>query len=434
MGNFSRFIFHSPTKVMAASFLLSLLLSSCAATGNSKSSSAPATSLPSVSVTLPSTPLSSSFAYGMDCSSLAMIEELGGKFYDQRGKEADFFALLKAGGANTIRLRLWVDPTSGSGASYGGGHNDLATSLALAKRASAAGLSLCLDFHYSDFWTDTGHYLSPKFWEGASDKPTRLASYTQTALNAFKKEGLSVSFCQIGNETNNGLAGVALSSFDAPASDCVALFKAGVDAAKEVYPSVKTILHISEIQHGPTMANFFKSLKAEGVAYDVCGVSYYPYWHGGISNLGDVLNACASLSGKPVMVMETAWGFTDETNENVHNQFSSSGYGKVGGYATSAQGQADELSSIAAVLAKIPNQAGAGLFYWEPGWLPLKKSYWATKEGAAYLDGKTGLSEAELAQAYPESTLLGSWSNQALFDYQGKALPSLYTYAHLQGQ
>jgi arabinogalactan endo-1,4-beta-galactosidase len=43
-----------------------------------------------------------------------------------------------------------------AGQGYGGGDNDLATTLALAKRAKAQGMKLLLDFHYSDFWTDPG--------------------------------------------------------------------------------------------------------------------------------------------------------------------------------------------------------------------------------------------------------------------------------------
>jgi arabinogalactan endo-1,4-beta-galactosidase len=39
---------------------------------------------------------------------------------------------------NYVRLRLWVDPQS-RGQGYGGGDNDLATTLALAKRAKAQG-------------------------------------------------------------------------------------------------------------------------------------------------------------------------------------------------------------------------------------------------------------------------------------------------------
>lgn len=45
----------------------------------------------------------------------------------------------KENGVNYVRLRLWVDPQSASGEDYGGGNNDLATTLALAKRAKAQG-------------------------------------------------------------------------------------------------------------------------------------------------------------------------------------------------------------------------------------------------------------------------------------------------------
>jgi arabinogalactan endo-1,4-beta-galactosidase len=57
----------------------------------------------------------------------------------------------------------WIRKCAGQG--YGGGDNDLAATLALAKRAKAQGMKLLLDFHYSDFWTDPGKQFKPKAWE-----------------------------------------------------------------------------------------------------------------------------------------------------------------------------------------------------------------------------------------------------------------------------
>ncbi len=63
----------------------------------------------------------------------------GATFYDQNNQRKDPIAILKENGVNYVRLRLWVDPQSASGEDYGGGNNDLATTLALAKRAKAQG-------------------------------------------------------------------------------------------------------------------------------------------------------------------------------------------------------------------------------------------------------------------------------------------------------
>lgn len=82
------------------------------------------------------------------------MEENGFKYFDANGNEADALTILKNNGINYMRVRLWVDPQDKDGNTYGAGHNDLKTTLALAKRIKALGVKFLLDFHYSDFWTD----------------------------------------------------------------------------------------------------------------------------------------------------------------------------------------------------------------------------------------------------------------------------------------
>lgn len=64
------------------------------------------------------------------------------------------------------------------------------------------------------------------------------------------------------------------------------------------------------------------------------------------------------------------------------------------------QGQATAIRDIMAAVAKVPNGRGLGIFYWEPAWIPVKDAGWATGQGNA-------------------------WENQAMFDFDGNALPSL---------
>lgn len=52
-------------------------------------------------------------------------------------------------------------------------------------------------------------------------------------------------------------------------------------------------------------------------------------------------------------------------------------------------------------------------FYWEPAWIPVPGSGWATPESLEYIK---------------ESGPCGNeWANQALFDYDGYVLPALKT-------
>lgn len=73
------------------------------------------------------------FIKGADISTLD-AEKHGARFYNEQNQPQDALAILKANGVNYVRLRLWVDPDA-DGNAYGGGDNDLASTLALAKRA-----------------------------------------------------------------------------------------------------------------------------------------------------------------------------------------------------------------------------------------------------------------------------------------------------------
>lgn len=129
------------------------------------------------------------FIKGADISTLAEVESQGGKFYDEQGVQQDAIAILKHNGFNYVRLRLWVDPRDANGAAYGGGTNDLETTLALAKRVKAQGMKLLLDFHYSDFWTDPGKQFKPKAWDKMNYDQLKVAihDYTRDTIATFKR-------------------------------------------------------------------------------------------------------------------------------------------------------------------------------------------------------------------------------------------------------
>lgn len=385
----------------------------------------------------PTNTLSDDFAWGVDCSSLYEVEKAGGRFYGEDGKEEDLFKILKAGGANYARFRLWVDPYDKNGESYGGGTNDISTDIYLAKRASAAGMKILLDFHYSDSWVDPSKKWAPKDWMWIENgKPTinqetqykRVGDFTAHALNAFKNEGLTVDAVQIGNEVNNGMAGSdnALSWYFAE------MIKAGVETSKAIFPSVKTIVHLTNITNPNGVYQIYDRLYTKWkVDWDVCGLSYYPFWHGDRANLQDVMDNCAKKFGKEVMIVETSWGYTDNYASYCNNQFSSN-MNEAGGYKTSYQAQTSELAELADCLSKVPEGKGTGLFYWEPAWLPRKGSGWVSKTGYYYNEHGYDYEKTSDLDGYSDSSCYSSWANQALFDYDGKALPSYKAYKLIQ--
>ncbi|WP_147438630.1 glycosyl hydrolase 53 family protein, partial [Gibbsiella quercinecans] len=147
------------------------------------------------------------FIKGADISTLLDAEKHGAKFYDENHQQRDAIAILRQNGVNYVRLRLWVDPQDAAGQGYGGGDNDLATTLALAKRAKAQGMKLLLDFHYSDFWTDPGKQFKPKAWANMdyAQLKTAIHDYTRATIAQFKQQGMLPDMVQIGNEINGGI-------------------------------------------------------------------------------------------------------------------------------------------------------------------------------------------------------------------------------------
>lgn len=100
-----------------------------------------------------------SFAIGADISWVTQMEKEGIIFKDKTGKPTDCFALMKDLGMNSIRLRVWVDPSAN------GNWCNKEDLLIKAKRANALGLKVMVDFHYSDWWADPGKQNKPASWK-----------------------------------------------------------------------------------------------------------------------------------------------------------------------------------------------------------------------------------------------------------------------------
>ena len=114
------------------------------------------------------------FVKGMDVSMAKALEAHGASYYLD-GKQDDLFRILKKCGTDMIRLRIWPDPYDASGAPYGGGNNDLQTTVELAQRAKSSGMEVLLDFQYSDFWADPAKQIKPKAWKSLTGKELEAA-------------------------------------------------------------------------------------------------------------------------------------------------------------------------------------------------------------------------------------------------------------------
>ncbi|EOC9242581.1 arabinogalactan endo-beta-1,4-galactanase [Enterobacter cloacae] len=368
--------------------------------------------------TRPFNAMPADFIKGADISTLLEAEQHGAKFYNQNGQQLDAIAILKANGVNYVRLRLWVDPQDASGKTYGGGSNNLENTIALAKRVKAQGLKLLLDFHYSDFWTDPGKQFKPKAWE-KMDYPqlkTAIHDYTRDTIARFKQEGVLPDMVQIGNEINGGMLwpegkswGQGGGEFDRLAG----LLNAAISGLKENLTGgeqVKIMLHLAEGTKNDTFRWWFDEIAKRDVPFDIIGLSMYTYWNGPISALKANMDDISRRYNKDVIVVEAAYGYTLDNCDNAENSFQAKEE-KDGGYPGTVQGQYDYIHDLMQSVIDVPDHRGKGIFYWEPTWIAVPGTTWATKAGMKYIHDEWKEGNAR--------------ENQALFDCQGKVLPSI---------
>jgi arabinogalactan endo-1,4-beta-galactosidase len=331
---------------------------------------------------------------GVDISSLKKSEDRGGVYRDAAGNPRDAVQLLRAAGVNYARLRVWVDPADG--------YNNRARVLTMASRIKAQGMRLLVDFHYSDTWADPGKQYKPAAWSGYSFTQLRDAVYRHTydILSALKAQGTPADMVQVGNEINDGMLWPDGRSSNW--ANLAALLTAGSTAVKAVDASTLVMLHLAEGGNNAQHRWWFDQATARGVPFDVIGVSHYLYWHGSLSSLQYNLNDLAARYGRPVLVAETAYGFTLDADDAEPNIFNAA-LQQAGGYPATSQGQADALRAVFDVVKAVPNGRGLGVFYWEPTWTAVPGNGWDPAD--------------------PSSG--NGWENQALFDYGDHALPGL---------
>jgi arabinogalactan endo-1,4-beta-galactosidase len=145
------------------------------------------------------------FIAGADVSMLPEIEKAGGVF-SREGKPGDALKIMRAGGCNLFRVRLFVDPEKDFNKNHGA-TQDLPYVVALSKRIKATGAILLLDLHYSDTWADPGKQFKPRAWEtlafDALEK--QVHAYTASVLKALADAGATPDMVQIGNEIAGGM-------------------------------------------------------------------------------------------------------------------------------------------------------------------------------------------------------------------------------------
>ncbi|MCD7859507.1 MAG: glycosyl hydrolase 53 family protein [Firmicutes bacterium] len=341
---------------------------------------------------------------GVDVSSLISVENSGVVYYNSDGEEDDLLAILTDAGVNYVRVRVWNDPYAEGEEktpenSYGGGVCDLAYTCEIAARCAELGLTLYVDFHYSDFWSDPSRSYVPKAWEDYTleKKEAALAEYTTEALTQIAATGVDIGIVSIGNETNTYLAG------ESGTANIAKLVAAGCQAVRTFDDSILIAVHFTN-PNPTTYYGYANALAAVGADYDIFASSYYPFWHGTIENLTESLNSVAQAFGKLTMIAEYSYGTSGSYGAEVEDVFGTPSEG----------GQVQAITVLNEAAAQIDNCIGT--FYWEPAWLLTASDTWAS-EGSGWINAPA----AEYDQA--NSTITAAQGsacyNEALFDADG---------------
>lgn len=275
---------------------------------------------------------------GADVSWLTEMEAANIKFYNASGTQQDLFTILKGEGMNTVRLRVWVNPSNA--------YNSKADVVAKAVRAKNAGMRILIDFHYSDTWADPGHQTKPAAWasQDIAGLKTSLATHTTDVLNALKTAGVTPDWVQVGNETNDGMLwpeGKASTNMN----NFAQLINAGYDAVKSVFPAAKVIVHLSNGYDNALFRWMFDGLKSNGAKWDVIGLSLYPSitnWSTLNSQCLSNMNDMVSRYGKEVMIVEVGMPWDQPSTSNAF------------------------IADLFSKVKSVSSGKGLGVLYWEP--------------------------------------------------------------------
>ena len=361
------------------------------------------------------------FIMGMDASSVLSEEASGVKYYNYNGEEQDVFQTLAEAGVNYIRVRVWNNPFDANGNGYGGGNCDINTAVEIGKRATKYGMKLLVNFHYSDFWADPAKQMVPLAWKDMDieTKTEALYQYTKECLELLKEAKVDVGMVQIGNETNGKMCG------ETNWMNIHPLMSAGSKAVREVFPEALVALHFANPEKVTNYADYAWKLMSFGVDYDVFASSYYPFWHGTLENLQQVLSKINENYGKKVMVMETSYTYTLEDTD-FHGNTISGGGGVTMNYPATVQGQATCVRDVIETVANTPG--GIGVCYWEGTWITVGQNSWEEnhekweKFGSGWASSYAGAYDPNDAGKWPGGCAV---DNQAMFDKDGHPLQSL---------
>ena len=320
------------------------------------------------------------FISAVDISKYPEISNTNQIFYDLDENQKDFLTILKEKGINTIRLRLWVNPVNEHS-----GFNEVKQ---FSQSLKTHDFKTWLTLHYSDSWADPGQQNPPTQWQGISFSALKdsVYNYTKKVMQEMQPD-----YIQIGNEINTGILH-PYGDLATNHQNFIELVQQGSLAVRERSMDCKIILHYAGIEH----ADWFFT-QVNQIDYDIIGLSYYPIWHGkSLTALKTRMQELSNIHNKKILIAETAYPFTLEWNDWTNNIVGLDEQLILPEYPATPEGQRNFIRQIKTLTKELEN--GIGFCYW----------------GAELIAWKGN-----------QSTDSSPWENQALFDFNNKALSVL---------
>jgi arabinogalactan endo-1,4-beta-galactosidase len=327
----------------------------------------------------PDMPVKKEIVSAVDISQYPEISSSHTLFKDLNGSQKEFLEILKENGINTIRLRLWVNPTNP--------HSGFDEVKQFSQIVKNSGFKTWLTLHYSDTWADPSKQETPASWKdlNLTSLKDSIFYYTQRVTKEIDPD-----FVQIGNEVNNGFLHPEGNINNQ--ENFLSLVKAGCLAVRQNSKKCKIILHFAGIENSNWFFNQFTS-----VDYDIIGLSYYPIWHGkSLTDLKIKIQELSKTYKKDVLIAETSYPFTLGWNDWTNNIVGQEGQLILPDYPATKDGQKKFIHDIKNIIQTTEN--GIGFCYWGAELIAWKGS---------------------------QSTSASPWENQALFDFSNQALPVL---------
>ncbi len=322
-----------------------------------------------------------SFFRGVDNALLEKQEaaraSAGLVWWNDAGVTGDLLQMLKSHGVNMIRLRPTSMPPYATQSSQPPCVQNLcyaeteSQDLDLAKRAKNLGLSVELTLLF-----DGGSSSSvPASWatDSLSQLEADVYNYVKAEIMLYRQAGTMPDLVSIGNEVDTGFLG----SVGSPTRSAFGNFallqqqamQAVSDAAADtsIGPAIPPPLTCIHITPAWDLTQFFTLANQNGISYDAICHSYYPFFHGPLTDAQasasnpssqpveqDVLVAAANNLGKPIFIIEAG--------EHYENGFDTNDPW----YSPPSETQQQQfLIDVQNVQEALPNNLGMGLEYWD---------------------------------------------------------------------